>query len=81
MFLVNTRKFPPDLGGMQILMGGLSTALLNYGPVKIFAEKHKNSDTYDKKFQYDITRISGIKLLKVLDLCKKAAPKMVSLLI
>ena len=64
MFLVNTRNFPPELGGMQILMGGLSAALLNYGPVKIFAEKHKNSDIYDKNFRYDITRVSGIKLFR-----------------
>ena len=62
MFLVNTRNFPPELGGMQILMGGLSTALLKYGPVKIFAEKHKYSDVYYKKFQCDITRVSGVKL-------------------
>ena len=39
MFLITTRNFPPDLGGMQMLMGGLSNNLLNYGPVKIFAEK------------------------------------------
>ena len=64
MFLVNTRNFPPELGGMQVLMGGLSAALLNYGPVKIFAEKHKNSDIYDKNFRYDITRVSGIKLFR-----------------
>ena len=64
MFLVNTRNFPPELGGIQVLMGGLSTALLNYGPVKIFAEKHKNSDSYDKMFRYDITRVSGIKLFR-----------------
>ena len=64
MFLVNTRNFPPELGGMQSLMGGLSTALLKYGPVKIFAEKHKNSDSYDKMFRYDITRVSGIKLFR-----------------
>ena len=64
MFLVNTRNFPPDLGGMQVLMGGLSSALLNYGPVKIFAEKYKNSDSYDKKFRCDITRVSGIKLFR-----------------
>ena len=50
MFLVNTRNFPPELGGMQVLMGGLSAALLNYGPVKIFAEKHKNSDATIKSF-------------------------------
>ena len=64
MFLINTRNFPPELGGMQILMGGLSTALLNYGPVKVFAEKHADSEAYDKNFQYDITRISGIKLFR-----------------
>ena len=64
MFLVNTRNFPPELGGMQVLMGGLSAALLKYGPVKIFAEKHKNSDSYDKMFRYDITRVSGIKLFR-----------------
>ncbi len=64
MFLVNTRNFPPELGGMQVLMGGLSAALLNYGSVKIFAEKHKNSDTYDNKFRYDITRVSGLKLFR-----------------
>ena len=38
MFSISTRNFPPDLGGMQMLMGGLSNELLNYGPVKIFAE-------------------------------------------
>ena len=64
MFLINTRNFPPELGGMQVLMGGLSSALLDYGPVKIFAEKYNNSDTYDKKFRYDITRVSGIKLFR-----------------
>ena len=38
MFLVSTRNFPPELGGMQNLMEGLSNALLNHGPVKVFAE-------------------------------------------
>ena len=40
MFLVSTRNFPPELGGMQNLMEGLSNALLNHGPVKVFAEAH-----------------------------------------
>ena len=35
MFLVSTRNFPPELGGMQNLMEGLSNALLNHGPVKV----------------------------------------------
>ena len=64
MFLVTTRNFPPDLGGMQKLMGGLSNGLLNYGPVKIFAENFKDCEFYDKKFKYEITRVSGIKLFR-----------------
>ena len=39
MFLVVTRSFPPDIGGMQILMGGLSEGLLKHGPVKVFANE------------------------------------------
>ena len=37
MFLIVTRNFPPDVGGIQTLMGGLSESLLNHGPVKVFA--------------------------------------------
>ena len=64
MFLINTRSFPPEIGGMQMLMGGLSNNLLNYGPVKIFADDFKNSELYDQKFGFDITRVSGIKLFR-----------------
>ena len=42
MFLIVTRNFPPDIGGMQILMGGLSESLLDHGPVKVFADEFKN---------------------------------------
>ena len=64
MFLITTRNFPPELGGMQILMGGLSKSLQNYGPVKIFAEEHRNSALYDEKFKNNITRVSGFKFLR-----------------
>ena len=64
MFLVVTRSFPPDLGGMQILMGGLSEILLNHGPVKVFANEISNSETYDNKSPLDIERIKGIKLFR-----------------
>ena len=43
MFLIVTRNFPPDIGGMQVLMGGLTENLLNHGPVKVF--------TYNIKIQ------------------------------
>ena len=41
MFVISTRNFPPELGGIQTLVGGLAENLLNYGPVKIFADKKK----------------------------------------
>ncbi len=64
MFLVITRNFPPDVGGMQMLMGGLSESLLNHGPVKVFTYYHENSDNYDNKSAANIERIKGIKLFR-----------------
>jgi len=64
MFLIVTRSFPPDIGGMQSLMGGLSENLLNHGPVKVFAYDTLNSSIYDSKSPLDILRIKGIKLFK-----------------
>ncbi len=64
MFLVITRNFPPDVGGMQMLMGGLSESLLNHGPVKVFADEYPDSSIYDSKSSIDIERVKGIKLLR-----------------
>jgi len=62
MFLVVTRNFPPDIGGMQVLMGGLSETLLDHGPVKVFANESSNSGTFDHRSQLDIVRVKGIKI-------------------
>ena len=64
MFLIVTRNFPPDVGGIQTLMGGLSESLLEHGPVKIFADAFANSESYDNKNTANITRVKGIKLFK-----------------
>ena len=64
MFLIVTRNFPPEVGGMQILMGGLSESLLNHGPVKVFTYFHPNSITYDSKSSMSIERVKGIKLFR-----------------
>jgi len=64
MFLIVTRNFPPEIGGIQILMGGLSESLLNHGPVKVFANEHPNSNIYDNKSSMDIERVKGIKLFR-----------------
>ncbi len=64
MFLISTRNFPPELGGMQNLMEGLSNALLNHGPVKVFAESHNEAENYDRNSKLKIERVSGFKIFR-----------------
>lgn len=64
MFIVSTRNFPPDIGGMQNLMGGLANALINHGPVKVFADKSENFEIFDKHSKAEIERFGGIKLFR-----------------
>ena len=64
MFLVSTRNFPPELGGMQNLMEGLSNSLLDHGPVKVFAEAFNESDNYDQNSRLNIERVSGLKIFR-----------------
>jgi len=64
MFLIITRNFPPEFGGIQSLMGGLCDNLINHGPVKVFANEYVNSKSYDDKSSACIERVKGIKLFK-----------------
>ena len=64
MFLIVARNFPPDIGGIQTLMGGLSESLVNHGPVKVFTYEHENSKDYDTKTPISIERVKGIKLFR-----------------
>ena len=64
MFLISTRNFPPDIGGIQNLMEGLSNALLNHGPVKVFADNFENSEVYDHNSKLNIQRVSGFNIFK-----------------
>jgi phosphatidyl-myo-inositol dimannoside synthase len=64
MFLISTRNFPPELGGMQNLMDGLSNALLNHGPVKVFAEAHDEAEIYDQNSKLNIERVAGLKIFR-----------------
>ena len=64
MFLVVTRNFPPDIGGIQILMGGLSEALLEHGPVNVYADEFPGSKDFDGKSSASIERVKGIKLFR-----------------
>ena len=51
MFVISTRNFPPDVGGIQNLMEGLAKALTNHGPVKIFADNFTDSEKYATHFK------------------------------
>ena len=64
MFLVSTRNFPPELGGMQNLMEGLSNALLNHGPVKVFADAYDKAEIYDQNSKLNINRVAGFKIFR-----------------
>ena len=64
MFVISTRNFPPEIGGIQSLMGGLSLSLLKHGPVKVFAEETAGGDKFDKNLGVDVTRVSGFKIFR-----------------
>jgi len=41
MYIIVTRSFPPEVGGMQNLMWGLTCSLAKYNLVKVFADFHE----------------------------------------
>ena len=64
MYIVITRSFPPELGGMQNLMWGLANSLSKYYMIKVFADYHEHHKIYDKKVSFSVERVGGIKLLR-----------------
>tara|TARA_B100001175_G_scaffold285738_1_gene266977 strand:+ start:73 stop:1155 length:1083 start_codon:yes stop_codon:yes gene_type:complete len=64
MFLVVTRTFPPEVGGMQNLMWGLARSLAKIDLIKVFADYSENHEEFDNKVSFSIERIKGIKLLR-----------------
>ena len=63
MYLIVTRSFPPDTGGMQNLMSGLTNSLAKHYMVKVFADQSKNK-TLDEKLSYSVDRVGGPKLIR-----------------
>ena len=64
MYLVITRTFPPELGGMQNLMWGLTRSLSKLNLIKVFADYHENHEEFDKSVSFSIERVSGMKLIR-----------------
>jgi phosphatidylinositol alpha-1,6-mannosyltransferase len=64
MYLIITRSFPPEIGGMQNLMGGLTKSLSKHYMIKVFADYHPNNKTYDELTSFSIERVGGIKIFR-----------------
>ena len=64
MFVVATRNFPPDIGGIQILIEGLAKSLVNHGPIKIFADEYPDCKQYDSELNIEIKRVGGFKVFR-----------------
>ena len=64
MYLIVTRSYPPELGGMQNLMWGLTNELSKNYMIKVFADYQENHKTFDEEVSFSIERVGGIKLLR-----------------
>ncbi len=64
MYLIVTRAFPPELGGMQSLMWGLSGEMSKNFMIKVFADYHENHKDFDEQASFSIERVGGIKFLR-----------------
>ena len=64
MYLIVTRSFPPELGGMQNLMWGLSRELSKNFMIKVFADHMEGHKEFDEQASFSIERVGGIKLLR-----------------
>ena len=64
MYLIVTRAFPPELGGMQNLMWGLTKEMSKNFMIKVFADYQENHKEFDEKENFSIERVGGIKFLR-----------------
>ena len=64
MYLVVTKSFPPEVGGMQNLMWSLSKELSKSYMLKVFADYQENHNVFDEQVSFSIERVGGIKLFR-----------------
>jgi len=64
MYLIVTRSFPPEIGGMQNLMWGLTNELSKNYMIKVFADYFEGHKNFDEQVSFSIERVGGIKLLR-----------------
>ena len=64
MYLIVTRSFPPELGGMQNHLWGFSNELSKNYMIKVFADYIYGHRDFDEQASFSIERIGGPKLFR-----------------
>ena len=57
MYLIITRSFPPEIGGMQNLMWGLANELSKNYMLKVFADYHEIIKLLMSKFLFRLNEL------------------------
>ena len=52
MYLIVTKTFPPEVGGMQNLMWGLANELSKHYMLKVFADYHDDHKLFDEQVSF-----------------------------
>ena len=74
MYLIVTRSFPPELGGMQSLMWGLAKELSKNFMIKVFADYAEKHKEFDEQATFSIER-EDFKAIQAPELSKLSAEK------
>ena len=64
MYLIVTRSFPPEVGGMQNHLWGFSKELSKNFMIKVFADYIEGHKSFDEQVYFTIERVGGPKLLR-----------------
>ena len=64
MYLIVTRSYPPEIGGMQNHLWGFSKELSKNFMIKVFADYIENHKEFDDQASFSIERVGGPKFLR-----------------
>ena len=64
MYLIVTRSFPPEVGGMQNHLWGFSKELSKNFMIKVFADYIEGHKSFDEQASFTIERVGGPKILR-----------------
>lgn len=64
MYIITTRNFPPQVGGIQTLMYGIAKNLSKLKEVKVFADDFTGSKDFDAKQNFSTERVRGLKFIR-----------------